>query len=1030
MRRNRKLLGFIVQNFKSLNILRLMVLVLGLLVASKNVNAQVWSNLNVGVPSADIPWGDEFGKSISLDGNFVLIGEPKNDDDYSNAGRAVIYKKENGSWEKKQEFSTSQPFVDFYFGSSVFLAGSLAFVGVPGFDNGGEQKGVVYVYKSTSDWETYAEIAVLTHADLVDNSFFGTAIAVKGNLVAIGTPGANGANNNGSGAAYIFELVGSEFIYKKKIFTTIGNSLDDFGFSATFNDDNLFVGSPGYNVDGRNEGSVFVYELVNFNQVAKLEMSDDINSQFGASLSSTNNELVVAAPIGMNSNSSFGSVFLFTKSAANWVDATEDYKFTAPEEDGYGLYGSSIKMNEGFLLIGTRAGTKVDLWQKSVTGWGMASIVKTFQEPDLVFQNQYGTAVALSHNDILIGAFNLNLPHETSGAVFAYEKDGTWADPVGLPKLYDPSFNASNDLFGEDVDIYGKYAVVGASNDDVQGENSGAAYVFEFNGTSWDRVAKLTASDGVAMDNFGSAVSITDERVVVSARAAYNGTNRGVVYVFEKPANGLEEATETAKINRVYNKLGGSFGFKVEAADQEIARTHLHSGSTDKIGECYIFGKVNGLWELRARLNPIEKNFQLRLTHFGFALAFDGSTVVVGSYNAGNQRGGLIYVFERPINGWTDSNLGAILSPSDPVDFGGCGYSVGIYENTIIAGCPQGSNGTIGAAYIFERGNMWKDATENAKLRPSIATRTRVGTGVDIWRDVAVVSSPKVGGEVLVYRKVDGSWKYATEYNAVFPSVISESFGQSLALMEDHLIVGAPESNSNSGGKTGKVEFFLKQATIVKVDSSTPDGTYGVNENINIKVHFSHPVKLNGSPEVELLMYDESARVAAFNQMISDTEADFTYKVLENDSTAHLNYKDVLSLKGSYSIQSKIKPISGLSALPLPESENSLAGRKNIVIDGIINGNDTEDEEEDDDITVGIFSEIEKVSISPNPFDNLLELIGEEIVGYRLINSNGVIVSTNPCNNCRIDTSTLSSGLYVLSVETKSGWRRIKLVKK
>jgi len=992
-------------------------------------NAQVVSYLNDGIPTADIPFGDQFGKSISIDGNYALIGVPGSDDPISNSGKAFIYKKQNGGWTKKKEFSTNQPFTDFYFGLSVCLSGPLAFVGVPGFDNGGDQKGVVYVYKSTSAWETYAEIAVLTHTDLVDNSLFGTSIAAKGNFVAIGAPGANGASNNGSGAVYIFELVGPNFVFRKKIFTSIGNSLDDFGYAVAFNNDNLFVGSPLYRVDGRNEGSVFVYDLIGFNQVAQLKMSDDIHFQFGASLSATNNELSVAAPFGLNGNGSFGSVFLFIKSGPNWVDATENFKFLPLEEDGYGLYGSSISMNESFLLVGTKSGTKVDLLQKSGEGWGMASIVKTFEEPGLVFQNQYGTAVALSDNDILIGAFNLNLPQEASGSVFAYENDGTWATPKALPKLYYPSPSAGDDLFGEDVDIYGKYAVVGARNDDARGENSGAAYVYEFNGMGWDRVAKLTASNAEAMDNFGSAVSITDDRVVVSATsAAFNGANRGVVYVFEKPANGWEDATETAVITRVDEVLNGSFGFKVEAAGSEIAVTHYQNGSTDKIGECYVFGRVNDSWVLKARLNPVERT-SVKADAFGFALAFDGSTVVVGSYNAGSQRGGLVHVFQKPINGWVDSNQGVILSPSDPVDFGGCGYSVGIYKNTIIAGCPQGSNGTIGAAYIFERGNKWKNTTENAKLRTSITTRNRVGTSVDIWGDIAVVSSPKVGGEVFLYKKEDNFWRNTNEYNVIFPNGVSESFGQSLALMGDHLIVGAPESNSESGGKTGKVEFFLKQATIIKVDSSTPDGTYGVGENVNIKVYFSHPVKLSGSPRVELLMYDESTRLAAFNQMISDTEADFTYKVEQNDSTIHLNYKNELSLKGSYTIESKIKPIVGLRALPSPESEYSLAGQKNIIIAGIFNKREVEEEEEEE-VTVGVYPEVEKLIIYPNPFNNELVLNGDEILGYHLINSNGGIVSAASCDNCRIDTSILSSGLYVLNVKTISGWRRSKLFKK
>ena len=77
---------------------------------------------------------------------------------------------------------------------------------------------------------------------------------------------------------------------------------------------------------------------------------------------------------------------------------------------------------------------------------------------------------------------------------------------------------AAEDRFARAVAVSGDTAVIGAYYDDDRGTNSGAAYVFRYDGASWVQEQKLLASDGVAEDYFGLAVSISDgpvPRIVV-----------------------------------------------------------------------------------------------------------------------------------------------------------------------------------------------------------------------------------------------------------------------------------------------------------------------------------------------------------------------------------------------------------------------------------------------------------------------------------------------------------------------------------
>ena len=64
----------------------------------------------------------------------------------------------------------------------------------------------------------------------------------------------------------------------------------------------------------------------------------------------------------------------------------------------------------------------------------------------------------------------------------------------------------------------GNTIVVGATLDDTgAGSDSGSAYVFKFDGTSWVEVNKLTASDSTAADHFGSAVAIDGDQIAIGA---------------------------------------------------------------------------------------------------------------------------------------------------------------------------------------------------------------------------------------------------------------------------------------------------------------------------------------------------------------------------------------------------------------------------------------------------------------------------------------------------------------------------------
>lgn len=113
----------------------------------------------------------------------------------------------------------------------------------------------------------------------------------------------------------------------------------------------------------------------------------------------------------------------------------------------------------------------------------------------------------------------------------------------------------NGDSLGTSVAISGNVAVVGSPCAKIRSNRcQGAAYIFVKPGVGWGTtsnfVAKLTASDGAAGDEFGQAVAVGLKTVVVGAPLkTVNGKPQGEVYLFTKPATGWTNMTETAKLN-------------------------------------------------------------------------------------------------------------------------------------------------------------------------------------------------------------------------------------------------------------------------------------------------------------------------------------------------------------------------------------------------------------------------------------------------------------------------------------------------
>jgi hypothetical protein len=161
---------------------------------------------------------------------------------------------------------------------------------------------------------------------------------------------------------------------------------------------------------------------------------------------------------------------------------------------------------------------------------------------------------------------------------------GTWSQVAKLTA----SDGIAEDFFGRAVSIAGSTVIVGAYGDDDRGGESGSAYVFEKAGGAWTQAAKLTASDGAAGDNFGNAISMSDSTAIIGAYADDDmGDNSGSAYVLEKRGGTWGQVAKlTASDGSTWDNFGKSLAVSDATA---IVGAFGDDDAGSNSGAAYIF---------------------------------------------------------------------------------------------------------------------------------------------------------------------------------------------------------------------------------------------------------------------------------------------------------------------------------------------------------------------------------------------------------------------------------------------------------
>jgi len=343
----------------------------------------------------------------------------------------------------------------------------------------------------------------------------------------------------------------------------------------------------------------------------------------------------------------------------------------------------------------------------------------------------FGYSVSLDGTTALIGAYAEDDNGVDSGSAYVFTRNGTsWTQQAKLLA----SDGVAHDLFGSSVSLSGNTALIGAIGDDDNGVDSGSIYVFIRNGTSWTQQTKLLASDGASEDMFGWSVSLSGDTALIGAvDDDDNGADSGSAYVFTR--NGTTW-TQQAKLLASDGSINDFFGGSVSlSADTALIGAFCDDDHGAQSGSAYVFTRHGTIWSQQQKLLALDG---AAFDYFGWSVSLSGDTALIGADgdNDNGNSSGSAYVFIRTGTTWTQQ---AKLLASDGTADDSFGWSVSLFGDTALIGAPYDDDkgDASGSAYVFIRtGTTW---TQQAKLLASDgAEEDRFGWRVSLSGDTAL----------------------------------------------------------------------------------------------------------------------------------------------------------------------------------------------------------------------------------------------------------------------------------------------------
>ena len=419
----------------------------------------------------------------------------------------------------------------------------------------------------------------IVSTDSAAGDWFGVSVSVDGSFAIVGARGDDGPLGSFTGSAYIFHLDGTGWVQQAQLYALDGGGL--FGASVDIEGNHAIVGAPFGTGNAHSSGSAYVYYFdgTSWIQQAKLIASDgEFNDLFGESVSINGDYAVVGARSDDEAASNAGAAYIYHFDGTNWI---QQKKLTASDASAEDYFGASVSLDGNNVVVGAYGDAALGWYTGSAYVFNFDGTTWTEQTKliasDSATGDYFGGSVSIDGNNVVVGAPWDDDHGYTSGSAYIYGYDGNvWTQKSKITA----EDGSESSQFGYSVAIVGENLVIGSRFDDLTVANSGAAYVYHFDGNSWIQKFKLAANDGSSYDEFGSSVSLDSNRAIVGAyNSDQNGESSGSVYVFDLGTGNNSTPTEIVLSSHSINENSG-IGIAVgtlSTTDQDTGQTFTYT---------------------------------------------------------------------------------------------------------------------------------------------------------------------------------------------------------------------------------------------------------------------------------------------------------------------------------------------------------------------------------------------------------------------------------------------------------------------
>jgi hypothetical protein len=369
-------------------------------------------------------FNDDFGFSVSVSGDNVLVGSRLDDTNGIDVGQVHLFNASTGALLRT--FNAPTPAGADLFGSSVSVSGDNVLIGAMGDSTNGVSVGQAHLFSAV----TGTLLRTFNDPTPTSSDQFGVSVAIDGDNVLIGArlDDTNGVN---VGQAYLFSASTGTLLQTFDDPTPSKDS--EFGSSVSISGDNVLLGAFLDDTKGENVGQAYLFSASTGTLLQTFDDPTPTDSdQFGVSVAVEGNNVLIGAITDDTIGTNFSQAHLFNATTGALLQT-----FNNPTPLSNDEFGASVSIDGDNVLIGGRADdtSGANVGQAHLFSATTGALLQSFNDPTVTASDFFGISVSISDNNVVIGAFRDDTNGTNTGQVHLF----TTPEEAGGPSVPEPS---------------------------------------------------------------------------------------------------------------------------------------------------------------------------------------------------------------------------------------------------------------------------------------------------------------------------------------------------------------------------------------------------------------------------------------------------------------------------------------------------------------------------------------------------------------------------------------------------------------